>query len=229
MRANLCPAHPIPSVRPRSFSAPHRNGDLQYLDRLRHRQGGRESSFIAAEARRHHRPLSGGAARYFGNLCGPPGTSPTHPAHASSQRQAHSWSETRSTPTVGPHALPVRFCYLAAEGTFTTRDLYPQTLQALRLASEEYKLGSLRYDLWKLRAKGLVDKIPHSRRYRLLPHGYQICLVFRSAICRCHTSPRSITDCSLLIPGVPAYLLRNRHLCHRRNRFASSARSPSDR
>ena len=75
------------------------------------------------------------------------------------------------------HSL-VRFCYLAAEGTFTTPDLYPQTLQTLKMAPEEYKLGSLRYDLWKLRAKGLVEKIPHSRRYRLLPHGYQICLVF---------------------------------------------------
>ena len=74
------------------------------------------------------------------------------------------------------HSL-VRVCDLAAAGTFTTRDLYPQTLQALRMAPKEYKLGSLRYDLWKLRAKGLVEKIPHSRRYRL-PHGYQICLVF---------------------------------------------------
>ena len=75
------------------------------------------------------------------------------------------------------HSL-VRFCYLAAEGTFTTRDLYPQTLQAIRMSPEQYKPASLRYDLWKLRAKGLVEKIPHSRRYRLLPHGYQICLVF---------------------------------------------------
>src|SRR5256884_1570239 len=78
------------------------------------------------------------------------------------------------------HSL-VRFCYLAADGTFTTRDLYPQTLQALQVTPEEYKLGSLRYDLWKLRAKGLVEKIPHSRRYRLLSHGYQICLVFPSS------------------------------------------------
>jgi len=46
------------------------------------------------------------------------------------------------------------------------------------MTREEYNLGSLRYDLWKLRAKGLVEKIPHSRRYRLLPHGYQICLTF---------------------------------------------------
>ena len=75
------------------------------------------------------------------------------------------------------HSL-VRFCYLAAEGTFTTRELYPQTLQALQMPAEDYKLASLRYDLWKLRAKGLIEKIPHSRRYRLLPHGYQICLVF---------------------------------------------------
>src|SRR5436305_9980936 len=75
------------------------------------------------------------------------------------------------------HSL-MRFCDLAAKGTFTTRDLYPQTLQALQATPEEYKLGSLRYDLWKLRAKGLVEKIPHSRRYRLLSHGYQICLVF---------------------------------------------------
>jgi len=75
------------------------------------------------------------------------------------------------------HSL-LRFCYLAAEGTFTTRDLYPQTLQALQMTPEQYKLASLRYDLWKLRAKGLVEKIAHSRRYRLLAHGYQICLVF---------------------------------------------------
>src|SRR5256886_11202494 len=45
----------------------------------------------------------------------------------------------------------------------STCDLYPQTLQALQVTPEEYKLGSLRYDLWKLRAKGLVEKIPHSR------------------------------------------------------------------
>jgi len=38
--------------------------------------------------------------------------------------------------------------------------------------------GALRYELWKLRAKGLVEKLPHSRRYRLLPNGYRICLLF---------------------------------------------------
>src|SRR6266480_3695151 len=94
------------AIRPRPLPPPHRICDQQYLHRLRHWQGRGESSSIAAEAKRHHRPLSGGAARYFGNLCGPRGTSPTHPAHASSQRQTHPWSEARSTPTVSPHALP---------------------------------------------------------------------------------------------------------------------------
>ena len=36
----------------------------------------------------------------------------------------------------------------------------------------------VRYELWKLRAKGLIEKLPHSRRYRLLPNGYRICLLF---------------------------------------------------
>jgi hypothetical protein len=35
-----------------------------------------------------------------------PGTSPTHPTHASSQRQTHPWPGAGSAPTVGPHALP---------------------------------------------------------------------------------------------------------------------------
>jgi len=41
-----------------------------------------------------------------------------------------------------------------------------------------YSLASFRYDLSKLRAKGLVEKIPHSRRYKLAGKGYSICLLF---------------------------------------------------
>jgi hypothetical protein len=49
---------------------------------------------------------------------------------------------------------------------------------ALDCSTQDYRLSSLRYDLSKLRAKGLVEKLPHSRRYRLRPEGYSICLVF---------------------------------------------------
>lgn len=75
------------------------------------------------------------------------------------------------------HAL-VHFSHLAAGGTFTTAELYPQVLRERRLSAAEYKLASLRYDLWKLRAKGLLEKIPPTHRYQLLPHGYQICVLF---------------------------------------------------
>ena len=72
----------------------------------------------------------------------------------------------------------LRFSHIAAGNTFTTAELHPQTAQALGCSTDDYRLSSLRYDLFKLRAKGLVEKLPHSRRYRLLPEGYRICLVF---------------------------------------------------
>jgi hypothetical protein len=75
------------------------------------------------------------------------------------------------------HGL-VRFAHIAAGSTFLTQEIHPYTLEALGLSEAEYRLASLRYDLSKLRAKGLVDKVPHSRRYRLTPQGYSICLVF---------------------------------------------------
>ena len=39
-------------------------------------------------------------------------------------------------------------------------------------------MASFRYDLSKLRHKGLVEKVPRSRRYRLVGKVYSICLVF---------------------------------------------------
>ena len=60
------------------------------------------------------------------------------------------------------HALGVRYANIAAGSTFTTADLYPPVLDALGLPQSQYSLASLRYDLSKLRAKGLVAKLPHS-------------------------------------------------------------------
>ena len=58
------------------------------------------------------------------------------------------------------------------------RDLHSPTAAALDTTPDQYRLASLRYDLAKLRAKSLVERVPRSRRYRLLPHGYSICLLF---------------------------------------------------
>lgn len=75
------------------------------------------------------------------------------------------------------HSL-VRFANLAAGARFTTADLYGLALHALGMSASQYSLASFRYDLSKLRAKGLVEKIPHSRRYRLVGKGYSICVAF---------------------------------------------------
>jgi hypothetical protein len=72
----------------------------------------------------------------------------------------------------------VRFAHIAAGSTFTTAELYPYVLAALQISSDQYSLASLRYDLSKLRAKALVQKLPKSRGYHLWSQGYSICLVF---------------------------------------------------
>lgn len=75
------------------------------------------------------------------------------------------------------HAL-VRFAHIAGGDTFTTKDLHPAAAAALDATTDQYRLASLRYDLSKLRAKRLVERVAHSRRYRLVPQGYRICVLF---------------------------------------------------
>ena len=75
------------------------------------------------------------------------------------------------------HAL-VRFAQIPPANTFSTGEIYPHVITALGCTAEQYSLASLRYDLSKLRAKRLVEKLPRSRRYRLLAEGYSVCLIF---------------------------------------------------
>ena len=69
----------------------------------------------------------------------------------------------------------VHFSHVAAGDTFTTAELRVGVAEALGITGDACALGALRYELWKLRAKGLIEKLPRSRRYRLLPNGYRIC------------------------------------------------------
>ena len=75
------------------------------------------------------------------------------------------------------HAL-VRFSHIAAGDTFNTAEIHSDTAEALGRSTAEYSLGSLRYDLSKLRAKSLVERMPKSRRYRLTADGYKICVLY---------------------------------------------------
>ena len=56
----------------------------------------------------------------------------------------------------------VRFANIAAGGTFTTADLDAPARDALGAQTDtQYALASLRYDLSKLRAKGLGRRASH--------------------------------------------------------------------
>ncbi len=57
---------------------------------------------------------------------------------------------------------------------WTTRELHARVLARHRLADNDYRLSQLRYDLAKLRAKGLVQRLGRTRRYRLTPSGAKL-------------------------------------------------------
>src|SRR4029077_6429124 len=88
-----------------------------------------------------------------------------------------------ASPVYNPRQLALmpalaRFAQIPAARTFSTAEIYPHAVAALSSTTEQYSLAALRYDLSKLRVKGLVEKVPRSRRYHLLAEGYSVCLIF---------------------------------------------------
>ena len=63
-------------------------------------------------------------------------------------------------------------------GTFvadwTTREVHARVLARHRLTESDYRLTQLRYDLGKLRAHHLVERLGTSRRYRLTARGLKL-------------------------------------------------------
>ena len=70
------------------------------------------------------------------------------------------------------------FAHCSRGGRFRTRDLHPRAAEALGATTATYRLSQVRYDLAKLRAKGLVLKVPKTQTYRLTPQGFRICVLF---------------------------------------------------
>ncbi len=62
----------------------------------------------------------------------------------------------------------------AFAGEWTTRELHARVLARHRLTDSDYRLSQLRYDLARLRAKGLVQRLGRTRRYRLTPQGAKL-------------------------------------------------------
>jgi hypothetical protein len=57
---------------------------------------------------------------------------------------------------------------------WTTRELHARILTRHHLAENNYRLSQLRYDMAKLRAKGMVQRLGTRRRYRLTPFGLKL-------------------------------------------------------
>jgi len=66
----------------------------------------------------------------------------------------------------------------ASLSTWTTSVLRTMVLKKYHLTEQQYTLNQLRYDLSKLRAHGLVEKIPDRRRYRLNATGVKLGILF---------------------------------------------------
>src|SRR5512135_238322 len=69
------------------------------------------------------------------------------------------------------------FALLAGRGRFRTTDLHATSAEALGKTTETYTLGQLRYDLAKLRGKGLVERVAGTQSYRLPTQGYRIAVL----------------------------------------------------
>ncbi len=57
---------------------------------------------------------------------------------------------------------------------WTTHDVHTRLLARHRVLETDYRFGQLRYDLAKLRAKGMVERLGKSRRYRLTLLGLKL-------------------------------------------------------
>jgi hypothetical protein len=60
---------------------------------------------------------------------------------------------------------------------WTIADLHVRLLQRYHLAPEDYRRPQLRYDLARIRAKGMVERVGSSRRYRVTPVGFRLGLL----------------------------------------------------
>ncbi len=64
------------------------------------------------------------------------------------------------------------FAYLVGKGCFRSKDLLVDVRKALR--NPDYTLSQLRYDLSKLRGKGLVSRLAGTQSYQVSSEGYRI-------------------------------------------------------
>lgn len=73
------------------------------------------------------------------------------------------------------HALTA-FVHLLGHACFRTKDLLDDVRKALE--QPQYTLSQLRYDLGKLRGKGLIERVPRTQTYRLTDQAYRLAVLY---------------------------------------------------
>jgi hypothetical protein len=95
------------------------------------------------------------------------------------------------------------FAYLIGKACFRTADLLGDVRRALDQPG--YRLSQLRYDLGKLRGKGLVARLPGTQRYQLAAEGYRLAVLYQKVYHRLYAPLTAATlepvATDNLIPG----------------------------
>ncbi len=77
------------------------------------------------------------------------------------------------------HALMHALCLFALAPTgFRHREFRDQLAQLQGRDPDTYSAGSMTYDLRRLRLHGLIDRVPHSHRYRITPVGARVAMFY---------------------------------------------------
>jgi hypothetical protein len=76
-------------------------------------------------------------------------------------------------------ALMQTLCLFALNPTgFRHRDIRPSIAQLWGRDADHYAAGHMTYDLRRLRLHGLIERVPHTHRYRLTEHGARIAVLY---------------------------------------------------
>jgi len=94
--------------------------------------------------------------------------------------------------------------FLLARG-FSNRDLREQLCTLLGLDPSQLRPGRMTYDLRRLRLHGLIERIPHSNRYRLTDHGLKIAMFYTRVYNRIVRPGLSIPDPTATQPRNPLH------------------------
>ena len=89
----------------------------------------------------------------------------------------------RSLPDSLVGVLPGTGGYNDACRGFTHSEMRVLLAQLLGFDPANYPAGKLTYDLRRLRLHGIIERIPHSHRYRLTPDGLPYCAVLLQNLC----------------------------------------------